>query len=508
LEISKRSASERRTTTFGARRWLVSAALGGILVLAAWLRMVAVEETAVLHPLSADAKEYYLSAYNLVFHGTYSRSAARLTSLSAPLPADAYRYPGLPLVIAPFIWSNYRTILLTSPTVDVAAVLRDVQIVNVAAGMAAVALVFFVASVALPPWAALGAALLTAISPHLVSFTVYLLTEPISAMLTCFVLAAVAAVALKRERVLGWGPFVGIGIIVGVLAMFRPIYLLCTPVIVLAFAGRCGLRRALVGALIGTVLTVSPWFVRNAISVSARSEPNYLGSALPGWISAWRVQHSYVAATMLDGAYPGYMLNDDPTTFPYPRSADPGFSKASANLMSVVAEIARRFAADPLGMAGWYAFGKMRYLWQWDNVDGAGDVFIYPVTGTPFTSRAVFSLVHDAMKACHWWLVALAVTGSIAVWVPATRDLLPRRGRPGLRAASLLLAYTAIMLIPFFAVTRYAVPVFPALFIMAMVPPAMALEAITRWRRRPPDGSLPDPAVLLPSRTPGLSQTG
>src|SRR5208282_1596082 len=194
-EISERSPSMRRTSTFGARRWLVSAALGGILVLAAWLRIVAVEETAVYHPIRADAKEYYLSAYNLVFEGTYSRSAARLSSSTAPLPADAYRYPGLPLVIAPFILSNYRTILLTGPTVDVGAVLCDVQIVNVAAGVAAVALVFFAASVALPSWAALGAALLTAISPHLVSFTVYLLTEPIAAMLTCLLLAAAAAVA-------------------------------------------------------------------------------------------------------------------------------------------------------------------------------------------------------------------------------------------------------------------------------------------------------------------------
>ena len=106
---------------------------------------------------------------------------------------------GLSLVIAAFIWSNYRTILLTRPTVDVAAVLRDVQIVNVAAGVAAVALIFFAASQALPPWAALGTALLTSISPHLVSFTVYVLTEPIAAMLTCALLAAAAVVALKRE---------------------------------------------------------------------------------------------------------------------------------------------------------------------------------------------------------------------------------------------------------------------------------------------------------------------
>ena len=456
----------RGRSAFGARRWLVSAALGGILVIAAWFRIVAVEETVVDQPMRADARQYYLAAYNLVFHGTYSRSPAGLNNPGVRLSADAYRYPGLPLVIAPFIWSNHRTILLTVPTVNVAAVLRDVQIVNVVAGVAGVALIFFAASVALPPWAALGTALLTAISPHLVSFTVYLLTEPIAAMLTCLLLAAAAAVALKRETAPSWGPFVGIGIIVGLLAMFRPIYFLFAPVIVLAFSGRCPWRKALAGALIGTILTVSPWFVRNAVSVTGRGDFGALASA------------------MLAGADPDHMLNGDPQTFPNPGLADPASGKPRANLLSAVGEIARRFAADPRGMAAWYGFGKMRYLWQWDNADGVGDVFIYPVIKTPFTGRAVFGFVHDAVKACHLWLIALALAGSIAVWVPATRDLLPQRGRPVLRAASLLLAYTTVMLIPLITCTRYAVPVFPALFMMAMVPPAMALEAIAR-RRRP-----------------------
>ena len=451
---------------FGWRTFLVWVGLGCMLVVGAWLRIVAIEETVVDHPIRADAAEYYLSAYNLVVHGTYSRSPAGLNSFGVPLSADAYRYPGLPLVISPFIWANKRAILSFLPTVDVAAVLRDVQIVNVLADVAAIALIFFAASLALPSWAALGAGLLTAISPHLVSFTVYLLTEPIAAMLTCLLLAAVAAVASRGEVASGRGPFIGIGIIAGVLSMFRPIYLLCAPVIVLAFSGRYGLRKALVGALIGTVLTVSPWFVRNAVSVSAHGEPSY-----------------NLATAMLDGAYPGYMLNGDPRTFPYPGQSDPGYREARKDVLSGLHEIARRFAADPLGMAAWYGFGKLRYLWQWQNLDGVGDIFIYPVIKSPFAGNPVFGFVHHAMKASHWWLIALALTGSIAVWIPAAGDLLPRRGRPVLRAASLLLAYSTIMLIPFATSTRFAVPIFPAMFMMAMVPPTLSVLAVARWRR-------------------------
>jgi hypothetical protein len=429
-------------------------ALGCILALATWCRIVAVEETVVDRPIRNDAAEYFFSAYNLVFQGVYSHSTARLLDPTAPLPADAYRYPGLPLVIAAFIgdWPNSSKIT------------RNVQIVNAVSGVAAVALIFFAATSALPSCAALGTALLTAISPHLISFTVYLLTEPISVMLTSMLLAVTAVVPSNNRQALGRGPFVGIGIIGGLLSMFRPIYLLFAPFIVFALSCRHSRRKALIGVLIGTGLVVSPWFARSAISPTDEG-PSSLATAL------------------LPGAYPGYILNGNPRTFPYPYTVDPGFREASANVPSVAREIARRFAADPLGMVAWYGFGKMRFLWQWDNVDGTGDVFIYPVLATPFATRAVFAFVHDVMKACHYWLIALALIGSVAVWVPAAIDLVPLRGRTVVRAASLLLAYTTIMLIPFPMFTRYAVPVFPALFMMAMVPPAMAAEIFVRRRR-------------------------
>ena len=135
-------------------------------------------------------------------------------------------------------------------------------------------------------------------------------------------------------------------------------------------------------------------------------------------------------------------------------------------------------------MVAWYGFGAARQLWQWDNIDGVGDVFIYPVIKTPFVGNAVFRFLHGAMKLIHWTLVGLALAGSIFVWTPGIRDLVAERGRPVLRAASLLLAYTTISLIPIFTCTRYAVPVFPAMFLMAMVPLAVAVQAVALWRRQ------------------------
>jgi len=66
----------------------------------AFLRLTAVEQTNVDRPLRADALEYYLTAYNLRHGGIYSRSPGVLVNPPAKVVPDAYRPPGVPLLIA------------------------------------------------------------------------------------------------------------------------------------------------------------------------------------------------------------------------------------------------------------------------------------------------------------------------------------------------------------------------------------------------------------------------
>jgi hypothetical protein len=249
--------------------------------------------------------------------------------------------------------------------------------------------------------------------------------------------------------------------------MYRPIYIALAVAIVPALPWRADPRRTIIGVLLGTALVVGPWFARNAI-VNAGSDT------------------SLIATTMIDGAYPDYALNGDPATFPYPRLSDPAGLRAARDARSAIEEIGRRFAADPLAMAYWYGIGKMVYLWQWSNVDGVGDVFIYPVTDTPFETRRSFGIVHAAMKALHWVLVLLGLAGAVAVWLPAAKSLLPARGLIVLRAASVVVIYTTLALIPFVMVTRYAVPTFPALYLLAMVPVVLGVTLASRRRPRGP----------------------
>jgi hypothetical protein len=144
-------------------------------------------------------------------------------------------------------------------------------------------------------------------------------------------------------------------------------------------------------------------------------------------------------------------------------------------------EVMRKVAADPWGMTVWYAFRKPIYLWQLVNIDGAGDVLVYPVRGAPFDSDFRLAVSHAAMWVLHWPLVVLAAAGSILVWLPPVVRLLPQASGLVLRTASLLLIFLAVATIPLNNPVRFAVPVLPALFLIAMVPPVLLVRSIGSW---------------------------
>jgi hypothetical protein len=417
-------------------RWI------GILLIAGlrfYLRCAAILETEIDHPIRADAAQYYITAYNLAKNGVYSMSFARLSDPSAVLQPDSFRWPGLPLVIASFMsaWPDHMLIL------------REVQWVNIIAGTAAILLIGVAAAMALPAWAALAVAFLTAISPHLVSLTVYLLTETPGAFFVALLLALCAFQPMNSaER----RPYlmVTLGIVIGVLALFRPIFAAFVPFLALAVSG--DRLKCLALLVLGAALPLAPWFIRNMLSVVPGAAPSSL------------------AQTLVMGAYPGYMFNGDPSTFPFPPSHDPDFNNASANVATALEEIWRRIAADPVGMMKWYFLGKPPYLWQFSNIDGVGDVFVYPIIATPFTSNPVFGLTHDAMRIMQWPIVLLAAVGSILVWLPGCAGFVAESRGLALRAGSLLLIFLTVATIPLNDPARFAVPVYPALFLMALVP--------------------------------------
>ena len=410
-----------------------------LLAIAAYFRVVAVEGTVVEKPLIADARDYYVSAYNLVHRGTYSRSPASIADPAAPVVADAYRSPGEPLIIAPFMgaWPDH------------ARIVERVQWLNVVLGLAAVAAIFFAANAVLPRAAAVAVGLLTACSPHIVSITVYVLSETPATVLIA-VLLAVSALGVPQTPRARIAFFVAQGAIVGGLALFRPVFIAFAPLLALAQATRANRRDALVCALIGAFAVVAPWLIRNLVSVPPGDAPSLLATGL------------------LEASYRGYVYAGDPSSFPYGAHADPRFQVLRTSVARTIAEIATKIAADPGSYLWWYLVRKAVYLFQWSNIDGEGDVFVYAVAATPFATNPAFIAVRVAFYMTHALLLLLAAAGAVLAWRSRFTAGSPEAMRPVLRIASLLLAFTYVAHIPFATSTRYLVPVMPALHLLAV----------------------------------------
>ena len=112
------------------------------------------------------------------------------------------------------------------------------------------------------------------------------------------------------------------------------------------------------------------------------------------------------------------------------------------SLGSVLAEITRRFTEQPAEHLNWFLVGKPLMFWNWHNdAQGAGDVFIYPVTKTPFATSLPLFLSHEAMYWLHWPLVALGMAGSVLCWLPRAARALGTLPAWAWRVSGALLLY-------------------------------------------------------------------
>ena len=424
-----------------------------LIAVAGYFRVVAVDTTNVDTPLRADALDYYLSAYNLVHHGVYSRSRVTLTEPSVRPPADAYRAPGVPLLIAPFMgrWPAHGEIV------------RGVQDVNIVLGIGAVVAVFFAATIALPLSAAVGVGLLAACSPHLVSLTVYVLSETPAAFLIAALLA-VCAMGVPASTSRRRAYFLALGLLVGLLAYFRPVFIAFAPLLALVHVERESRWQALILGTLGACAVLAPWLVRNALNVPPGESPSLL------------------ANTMLEGSYRGFVYAGDPSTFPYGAHADPRYATLRVSVGRTLDEILQKVASDPAGYFVWYWLQKPVYLFQWSNIDGAGDVFVYPVLATPFETNALFVGMHELFRYGHPLMLALAFAGAVAAWLPAATVSTHLRQRRVVRMASVLLTFAYVIHLPFVVSARYAVPFLPAIYLLA----GFAVVVVVRVVRRRP----------------------
>ena len=276
------------------RQILAALTIIGVFTAGLYLRFEMANKTVVDTPIRADAAEYYLYAYNLAKYGVYSRQRPRQIENYTPVP-DAHRTPGYSLFLLPFI--------KISPPLKMVAVVVVTQAI-ISALTILIALVFF-KSFLKGPWA-LGGAVLVAISPHLIAFNIYMLTESLFTFFLVLLGWSMSAVAQNKS----WRHALIAGLVLGVSLLIRPTMLYFIAFLIPAFFVFFQKKKAWLLAvflIIGFGLTYGPWVLRNKLVNPKKS--------------------TLAIATIHKGMYPNLIYNNDSRTYGFPNRFDPQWAQ-------------------------------------------------------------------------------------------------------------------------------------------------------------------------------------
>jgi 4-amino-4-deoxy-L-arabinose transferase-like glycosyltransferase len=437
--------------------------LAVVFALALLLRFAYLRHTEVVDPLRADAGEYARYAANLLLHRTFSSEPPGTES---PAP-DAFRSPGYPAFLALALWLAPRDPL---PLATAAQAVLSALLVPLGYALG----VRF-----LPRPGALAAALLVALSPHLVTLSGYLLTE----VLFAFLLLA-ALTALERALARGSPAFaVAAGALFGAAALVNETSLPLLPLLAAAAwvarpapppgAGARREGRALLLALAVFALAPAAWSLRGA-------------AVLP---PGARSGSDRALQTMLHGTYPGFVYRDPRLRY-YAYREDPLAPEMRRSLERLVQVVAERARERPLRYLSWYLVEKPCWLWSWGMLQGASDIHVYEVRTSLYETSRLAALSRAAMRVLHPLLLAVSALG---IPLCLARAFGRREGRAAVRLPLLLLAMgawqTALGAV-FAPWPRYAIPLRPELYLFASWSAIEAGRAL-RARVRPPPRAAP-----------------
>ena len=402
--------------------------------LALGLRLGAINNTVVEQPLHADATDYYTYALNLKYHQTYSRTRF---SDNVP-PPDALRAPGYPAFL--LLFAEFPPRETTIRYIGLAQALLDSITVLLALGI--------FRQMMSEGWA-LGAGFLTAISPHLVSASTYVLTETLFTFMTMLALWLLVKMIRDNSRTIAFAA----GLVIAAAALTRPTlqyFIVPLTAMLLVSRERDNTAKLVIPLLVGFVLAYSPWLLRNLDATGHTSDPSLTINAL---------HH---------GMYPYFRYQDLPESSGTPYRFDPRSKEISSSKSSILKEIKRRFEDEPARHLQWYLLGKPATLFNWNMIAGIWDIYIYSVTASPYLSQPVYMLSHKFMKQLHWPLVILALFAAILAWIPGFGRKLSRSTLFTTRLLSLLILYFIALHIIAAPFPRYSIPLRPTIYGLAI----------------------------------------
>ncbi len=436
--------------TTPARTRVVPLAALLLIILALFLRLSYIDNTIVDHPIRADAREYVAYGYNIYFHHTFSFATGR-----EPIAPDSFRSPGFPLLIAASLAAGgkrywYGTLLRWQ------AIL----------GTLVVGLTFLIGRLLLPDWAALTATALTALNPHLVVMSGYLLTETLFSFLLLlslwlFLLLGRSLrqgqhICSRRSIMLAAACALSFGCtyLTNETALFLPLLL------AMLLVGKAGIRQ--------------PSPSRTAVTVML-----ILFSCFPlGWNLRAFVEHippdlrgsQRALETMTHGSYPDFIYKDPRLQY-YPYNDDPRYQEYSASVGNFLRIFSHRVAEEPWRYLRWYLIDKPYTLWTWNILQGQGDIYVYPVLRSLYQIAPFWDQTRLLMKRLHPLILLLALSG-LLILLPRKRGICktytPAKQLPlPVTVLATVLIYYTLLYNLFATWPRYAVPLRPELYLWA-----------------------------------------
>lgn len=417
-----------------------------VFLVAVFVRVHYVASIEGYTPYRSDAAKYVLIALNLHNFGIYSSQYAE-----APGPeADAFISPGYPLLIYVF-----RTF-----TEDFTVLFYALVGFQALTGALSALLVLAIGRRLMPFGLALAPAFLTALAPHQVVSTGYLLTENWHAFLVLLGLWVLLR-GFESERAATW--FLG-GVVLGAAALTRPVFTTVAVAMVLGMVYQRNLfahRHLVLAYATGLALLLVPW------QVYQRTVPDSDRSLARNVV----MLGSYPDMTWKDSAHRGY-----------PNREDPQFAVATRDWETLLATIRDRAREKPAEYLYWYAIGKPAMLWSWDLVQGTGGVFIYEVQRHVYNTVHAYRQVYAGFRRAHPVLMTIALLFALGVCLRflASRDL----GPDGLAIAMLagLPVVITLVHVPLAGLPRYAVPYHPVMYCLACLAPWSAYSGFAALR--------------------------
>jgi hypothetical protein len=201
--------------------------------------------------------------------------------------------------------------------------------------------------------------------------------------------------------------------------------------------------------LLGFFLAISPWLIRNQISMKGESNKK---------LKIGFVHH---------GIYPDFMFDGKEKTYGFPYQFDPRYNEINKSISSLTKEIIRRFHEKPIQHIKWFLLKKPLTFWSWNLIQGR-DAFVYAVSTSPYFYRRPFQWTHRIMYAVHNGLVLFCWAGIFSVWMLPSKMHVSEDAILIARFTSLFLIYFILLHMIGSPFPRYSVPLRPYLYGMAM----------------------------------------